>query len=264
MTRPISFLHAGGLGDIIYAIPAMLSVLENHRAEKAMLFLELGRETRYSGWHPLGTKLLDADFVNRLVPLLRAQSFIEDVRIYSGGAVDFDLNGFRRLPINPTTYCLPRWYFLFLIGTGWDLSRPWLTVDGDAKFRNHILVSRNPRLRSQFIHYGFMNDFADEIVFVGVRGEFEEFARECPRCTNFYEAPDFLELARVLMGARFFCGNQGFIYTLTEAMKTPRLLETNTRAANNVPTGPNCHDALFQEGFAYWFGALREKYPAAA
>jgi hypothetical protein len=194
--------------------------------------------------------------------LHKAQPYIEDVRIHKGEPVDVDLNGFRRLPINPTTYCLPRWYFLFLIGTRWDLAQPWLTVEPDPTFRNHIVVSRNPRLRSQFIRYEFMNEFADEIVFSGVRGEFEEFVRECPRCNRFYEAPDFLALARVLKGARFFCGNQGFLYTLAEAMKIPRLLETNTRAANNIPAGPYCHDALFQEGFEHWFRVLRDRYPA--
>jgi hypothetical protein len=89
-----------------------------------------------------------------------------------------------------------------------------------------------------------------------VRHEFDEFRRECPSCDNFYEAPDFLELAQLLAGARFFCGNQGFIYTLAEAMKTPRLLGTNTVAPNNIPTGPSCYEALFQKGFVYWFNFL--------
>jgi hypothetical protein len=105
-----------------------------------------------------------------------------------------------------------------------------------------------------------MNDLADKIVFVGVRREFDELRRECPNCERFYEAPDFLELAQVLAGARFFCGNQGFMYTLAEAMKTPRLFGTNTRAANNIPTGPHCNEALFSQGFIYWFNFICKEY----
>jgi hypothetical protein len=262
MSRCISFLHAGGIGDIVYAVPAILSVLKNKNADKAELYLEVGWPAKYpAGWHPLGNTLLDQDFVDRLTPLLKSQSYIHDVKLYDGRKVDCDLNGFRRLPINMNGYCLPRWYFLFIIGTNWDLSRPWIVVEANRKFKDYILVSRNPRLQSQYISYGFMNDLADKIVFVGVRHEFDEFRRECPNCKNFYEAPDFLELAQVLAGARFFCGNQGFIYTLAEAMKTPRLLETNNRAPNNIPTGPHCYEALFSQGFIYWFNFMCKEYP---
>jgi hypothetical protein len=261
MTRSISFAHAGGVGDIVYAIPAILSVLRNNRAAKADLFLQLGVETGYTGWHPLGSRLLDADYAARLKPLLLAQPCFGAVEIHDGRKVDCDLNGFRRLP-NLTTYCLPRWYFLVIQGTRWDLSQPWLAVPPDARYADRILVGRNARLRSPYIDYAFMNDHASEIVFVGVEREFEEFRKSCPACTDFYEAPDFLALARVVAGARFFCGNQGFVYTLAEAMKTPRLLETNVQAANNVPTGPHCCEALFQQGFEYWFRFMRGAYPA--
>ena len=44
-------------------------------------------------------------------------------------------------------------------------------------------------------------------------------------------------------------------------MKTPRLLETNNRAANNIPAGPHCYDALFQQGFVYWFNFMCKAYP---
>jgi len=262
MSRPISFLHAGGIGDIVYAIPAILSILKNNNVDQAELYLQPDREVAYSAWHPLGNKLLNLDFAERLTPLLKSQPYIADVRLYEGGKIDVDLNGFRRLPINPTTYCLPRWYFLFLVGTNWDLSKPWISVDKSGRFKDYILVNRNARLRSKFISYKFLNDFADRIVFVGVRQEFDEFRKECPSCDNFYEAPDFLELAESLAGARFFCGNQGFLYTLAEAMKIPRLLETNNVAANNIPTGPHCFEALFPQGFVYWFNFMCKEYPA--
>lgn len=104
MKQTISFAHAGGLEDIVYAVPAILSVLEYHRADRALLLLQLGWETRYSGGHPLGNKLLNDEFVRCLTPWLKAQPCIEDIRIHRGEPVDVDLHGFRRLPINPSTH----------------------------------------------------------------------------------------------------------------------------------------------------------------
>ena len=65
MSRHISFAHSGGIGDIVYAIPAILSVLKSNNADKADVYLQLGEETGYMGWHPLGTKLLDENFARR-------------------------------------------------------------------------------------------------------------------------------------------------------------------------------------------------------
>ena len=181
---------------------------------------------------------------------------IRRVEIYTGQPVDVDFDAFRQLPINHMTYSIPRWYFLFIRGAAWDLSQPWLHAPADRRYKDFALVGRNPRLQSPFIRYDFMDKYAERIVFVGVRHEFEEFRSQCPRCNNYYEAPNFLELASVLAGCRFYAGNQGLIYTLAEALKIPRLLETNVKAANNIPQGGACFDALFQEGFEYWFERL--------
>jgi len=260
--RVLSVKHSGGAGDIVYSIPALLSLVSQHRIERVTYYLQLNQEAHYSGRHPLGNVLLDAGFAARLKPLLLAQPAIQEVEIYSGQSVNVDFDVFRGLPINHAMYSIPRWYFLFVVGTAWDLSRPWLEVTPDTRFEGAVLVGRNPRLQSPFIRYDFIDKFADDVVFVGVRQEFDEFRLQCPRCTRFYEAPDFLELARVLAGCRFYVGNQGFIYTLAEALKIRRLLETNVKAANNVPEGGECYDALFQQGFEYWFEQLLKRTAA--
>jgi hypothetical protein len=84
-------------------------------------------------------------------------------------------------------------------------------------------------LQSPYIRYDFIDQYAEKVVFVGVRREFEDFRTQCPACTHFYEAADFLELAGVLAGCKFYAGNQGFIYTLAEALKIPRLMEAPGR-----------------------------------
>jgi hypothetical protein len=247
------------VGDVIYALPALLSLVSQRHIDEVTFYLQLNQAVQYSGWHPLGNLLLDKAYFEKLRPLLLTLPCIRRVEVYAGEPVDVDFDGFRRLPFNYGTYCIPRWYFLFVIGTNWDLSRPWLTVEPDFRFKDFALVGRNPRLQSSFIRYDFLNRYADEVVFVGVPQEFEQFRAQCPSCKHFYQASDFLELARVLAGCRFYVGNQGLVYTLAEALKVPRLLETNTRAANNIPEGGECFDALFQAGFEYWFAHLMQR-----
>jgi hypothetical protein len=248
--------HSGGVGDIVYALPALLSMVSQRRIDQVTVFLQLDKLVSYAGWHPLGNKLLDRAYFDRIKPLLLAQPYITQVEVYEGQAVDIDLDTFRTLPINRVGYSIPRWYFLCIIGTTWDLGQPWLTVEPNPRFSHSVLVGRNPRLQSPFIRYDFMDDYADEVVFVGVRHEYEEFLNQCPRCKNYYEAPNFLELASVVAGCRLYVGNQGLVYTLAEALKIPRLLETNNQVTNNVPQGGIFADALFQEGFEYWFKRL--------
>jgi len=255
----ISFKHSGNVGDIIYSLPAVRSLLRNKGIEKADYYIQLNVPMGYSGPHPLGNVLMNEKFFQMLKPLLKSQSFIDKVEIFENQKIDVDLDTFRKVPINPFTYCIPRWYFLFIVGTNWDLSLPWLEVEKDDRYKDKILVSRNPRLQSQYISYKFMEDYASEIVFVGVEEEFKDFKSVCSKCNEFYQASNFLELAKVLKGSRFVVANQGLIYTIAESIKIPRLLESNNKAANNIPIGPNGYDALFQKGFEYWFNYLRNK-----
>jgi hypothetical protein len=255
----LSVKHSGGVGDIIYSIPTLLSLIRDHRIARVVYHLQLDQHMQYSGPHPLGTLLLSRDYVEKLRPLLLSQPYIQQVEIYSGQKIDVDFDQFRRIPLNYSMYSIARWYFLLVIGASWDLSRPWLKVDPDYRFKDFVLIARNRRLQSPFITYNFLDKYADQIVFVGVPQEFDDFRTQCPSCTRFYEATDFLELARVIAGCRFVAGNQGFVYTLAEALKVPRLLETNIQAANNIPQGGDCCDALFQQGFEYWFARLLER-----
>ncbi len=254
--KTLTVKHSGGAGDIIYSLPTLMSLRETHGIGHVTFCLQLDQPTQYSGWHPLGNLLLDADFATKLRPLLLAQPYIDEVVIYSGQPIDVNFDMFRTAGLNFASYSIPRWYFLLFTGINRDLSLPWIVVEPDTRFRDFVLVGRNPRLQSPWIRYDFMNEFAERIVFVGVPREFEEFRAQCPAITRFFEAGEFLELARVLAGCRFYAGNQGLLYTLAEAMKIPRLLETNVQAANNIPQGGPCYDALYQRGFEHWFRAL--------
>src|SRR5271155_49910 len=102
--KSLSVKHSGGVGDIIYSIPALLSVAKTRRAEHVIYYLQLNQPQEYSTWHPLGNLLLDLSYANKLRPLLLSQSCIQSVEEYSGQPVDVDFDAFRQVPLNATMY----------------------------------------------------------------------------------------------------------------------------------------------------------------
>ena len=45
---------------------------------------------------------------------------------------------------------------------------------------------------------------------------------------EFHDCKDFLEMAEIVNSAKLFVGNLNFVYSLSEALKIPRLLEAST------------------------------------
>jgi hypothetical protein len=194
-----------------------------------------------------------------LKPLLESQSYINKVEIYTDQYIDIDLDLYRKVPINPFTYCIPRWYFLFIIGANWDLSKSWLDIEPDYTYKDYILISRNNRYNSKYINYGFIDsNMASQLIFVGVDSELMNIQQECPHIKNLYTSQNFLDLAKKIAGCKAFIGCAGFPYAIAEAIKVKRLLESNNVSANVVPSGGYHYDALFQKGFEYWFKFLLE------
>jgi hypothetical protein len=257
--RLINVCHSGNVGDIIYSLPSLIGLIQNNKCDKINYYIKLNVPMSYSGDHPLGNVLMNEDFYLKLKPLLESQSYINSVGVYVNERIDIDLDTFRKIPINFRAYSIPRWYFLFIVGSSYDLSLPWIFVKADDTFKDFCLVSRNKRYNSQFINYSSLNKYAKKIVYVGVEKEFREFQIECPDVKEFYCASSFLELAQKIKGCGCFIGPAGFPFALAESMNVIRLLETNTQCPNVIPQGGEYHEALFQQGFNFWSQRLMEK-----
>jgi len=250
--KTINVKHSGNSGDIIYSLPSLLGLKQQGKFDKINFYVHLNVPMGYSAPHPLGNVLMNEDFYLKMKPLLESQSYINKVAIYNNEKIDIDLDIFRSIPINLTSFSIPRWYMLFIIGTTYDLSIPWINVEIDETFKDKIMISRNKRVYSQHINYNVLNQYSDKIVFIGVEKEFVDFRIQCPNAKHFYCAIDFLDLAKKIKGCKGFIGCQGFPFTLAEAIKVNRLLETNNFAPNNIPEGGKHYEALFQQEFDYW------------
>tara|TARA_Y100001970_G_scaffold285474_1_gene405381 strand:+ start:3611 stop:4525 length:915 start_codon:yes stop_codon:yes gene_type:complete len=250
--KDISFLHSGHLGDIIYSLPTIKKLSENHNCN---FYIQINKtmDLKYFN-HPAGNFFLNEKLANMLLPLLREQNYLKKVEIYNGQNIEVDLDFFRKIPINIQFYS-PRWFFL-LTGVQTNLEKPYLEVKKHKEITNKIVIIRTFRARNHFINYKFLKNFND-LIFIGLPEEFEDLKKQIPNL-EFYDCKDFLEMSEIIKASKFFIGNQGLGYALAEALKVPRLLEANPDFPVIFPIGPNSYDFYHQNDFEKFFNTLNK------
>jgi len=241
----VHFKHFGLLGDVIYAIPAMKALAGN---KKIHLHLSVNEKSLYSKnmKHANKDKILTEKNVEMLAPLLLSQPGFGSCDILGGQKIDYDLDEFRKFPFDYNTNHICRWYF-HMYGITADLGKPWLTVTADESFRNEIVIARSFRYRAPGISYDFLKEYP-HISFVGMKEEYEDLKASIP-ALKYKPVSNFLELAQVIAGCKFFIGNQSFPFALAEALKVKRALELCFECPNVIPEGENAYDFVYQPQF---------------
>jgi hypothetical protein len=241
----VHFKHFGLLGDIIYAIPAMKALAEG---KKICLHLLINQKSLYSKTmkHVNKDKILTERNVEMLAPLVLSQPEFASCDVLTDQRIDYDLDEFRKFPFDYNTNHICRWYF-HMYGITADVSKPWLQVNPDESFKNEIVIARSFRYRAPGIGYGFLKGYPN-ISFVGVKEEYEDLKKAIPGLKH-KQVSNFLELAQVITGCKFFIGNQSFPFALAEALKVKRALELCFECPNVIPEGENAYDFVYQPQF---------------
>jgi len=202
-----TFLHSGDTGDVVYSLPAIKEL------GGGKIFLD-----------PLWeATLFNENNAKLLIPLLVAQPYIEDVALYNGEAIDYDLNRFRYSGLDLVTMNLSEAYLrTFSLPT--DLiNKQWLNV-GKRKVKS-VIFHRSARYHNNsFPWKDLVNRFKNQAVFVGLEEEHEQFVKSFGHIP-FYKVCDFLELAEVINGADLFIGNQSLPFAISEALHKKNCLE---------------------------------------
>jgi len=248
----ISFLHSGHLGDIINSLPLIKEISKN---KKCKLFIETYKLlplNLQNNENEFGKYYLNEFSVKKLLPLLSNQPFIKSVDIYNNEKIDVDLNLFREMPINFNIDSV-RWYF-HLTGIHGDLEKPYLTNINMHTKKDKIVIIRSNRRRNYLINYNFLNKHKD-ILFLGLKNEYLDLKKEIPNM-EFFDCENFLEMAEIINSCKLFIGNLSFGYTIAEALKKPRLLESGPGFPLVYPNGINAYDFYFQEHFENNFKKL--------
>lgn len=219
------FRHSGARGDIIYSLPLV----------KAM-----GGGTFLIDPHPIpaGKPSLGIEAATMMLPLLRCLPYVQEARVYSGETISHDLDRFRGVGETLFSEHLAHSHARALGVTldSIDLENPWLHV---APSRLADIVICRTGKRPGSLNWRLLKGFENRCVFVGTWNEFIDFKRDFALETAFHYCGDYLELARLVAGAKLVVSDQTFVFALAEGLKVPRVLEVFADAPNCLPQSSN-------------------------
>lgn len=243
MPSPINVIHSGNLGDIVYSIPTALALAEGRQIN---YYLKINTRAAYGNWyHPLTNVMLNKQYAEQMLPLLQAQPYIHEAKIYNGEHIDYDLDRFRHIGLDLGRGHIGRWLFL-TYGVQWDLSKAWIDVEPDYTYKDAIIVTRSHRYRNDQLNYRFLKNY--NVVFLGLEEEYSLFKQQVPNA-DFVTGKDFLQCAKWLKGCKFAIANQTLMFAISEAMKIPRILEIYRLGPNVIVSGGEAYDVWLQENF---------------
>lgn len=200
----LTFLHSGDLGDIVYSLASIKAL------GGGILYLTDKRPAR---------EALTPERMEAIIPLIKAQPYIEDVKIWDGRWVHYDFTGFR------ATYKQHRNIaecHADFVGANTDcINEPWIIVE-PAENSPKYVVNRTARYRNPSFPWVAMPH--NEAVFVGTNAEYDDFVRKTGAISRL--KGDLLQVAQWIAGSSAFYGNQSVCYAIAEGLKRPSIQET--------------------------------------
>jgi hypothetical protein len=243
--------HSGNAGDILYSLPAIRQACYNAN-DKAILYLHIDQPANYAqGFvHPLGNVMLNKYMATMLKPLLKQCLFIEDVLIYNGQKIDYDLDKFRQIGLNLGAGNISRWYFQAFPELTCDLVQPTIEMQLSRILNETIVINRTERYQNGQIDYSILNQYSNPKYFVGTEHEYHLMSK-IVKNLQYQEVSNFYELADLINNCKVFIGNQSMNFAIAEQLKSNRILETYFGCPNVIPCGGRAFDIFNQEGFEY-------------
>jgi hypothetical protein len=255
----LNITHSGNAGDVIYALPTIKKIHEV-TGVPVCFYLRINKplpDPIFSNVaHSMGAVMINANTANKLISLLKTQSYISSIDIYNDQKihVDFDFFRSKTLPLNNAN--IARWCS-YVTGITPELWRPWLFATPDISFKDKIILARSERYRNSIINYSFLKNY-DNVLFIGIKSEYEDMKKSIPDLKLFH-TESFLEIAQIIAGCKFFIGNQSFPYAIAEALKIPRILEAYYHVPHVIPEGENAHDFYYQNHFESLVNQLNKR-----
>jgi hypothetical protein len=187
-----------------------------------------------AGWHAGRYTQADIDFI---MPLIKAQNYINDVKLWDGSDVDYDLreqykfwtrrNGKVEDWAGNQTEC-------YALACGLDIHEhrkallidPWIDVEPIHVKGKPIIINRTFRhikqdqtiVNPQWMHWITEESLEDTALFVGSKQEHEDFCTIHSCDVEHKEVENMLELAQLIKGCEQFMGNQSMALSLAIAL----------------------------------------------
>ena len=267
LMQATNFLHNGSIGDVWASLPAM-KAYNLKTGKKVNIYLVNGQKAIYynGAVHPTVNEkgelvMLNAAAIEMMIPLLKAQPFVNEAKIWEDEPIHIDLNKIRETNVGMPNGCISRWYFYPFPDLACDLSKVWLTVpDSEEDFaKDKIIITRTERYLNININYSFLKKYEEEILFSGTDLEYAIFNARFKLNTKRLIIKDFLQLAQALKQCKFHISNQTQAFQISQGLKIPRIVELCVYAPNVIVVGENAYDFLAQEGLEYYVELLYNK-----
>lgn len=263
-----NFSHAGNTGDVIASLPALRQFYRK-TGRKPILFLVKDHPAEYyeGATHPVKDEngnyvSLNKQMIDMLIPLLKCQDYLEDVKETTAFDMDMALTpeecNENNIHINLSkirdTFCnipngaIQRWYFYVYPDLACDLTEKWLYVqDAEKNYaKDKLIVARTERYLNENIDYSFLKKYEDDLLFAGTMREYNNFCMNFDLCIPKLHIENFLQLAQALKQSKGLLSNQTMIFQIAEGLKIPRIVELCAHAPNVIPMGEYAYDFYAQ------------------
>lgn len=205
---------SGDLGDVVSGV---LGTLQTTPGKHTVLLRDDGR-----------TKGI-VKRAHLITPLIKAQPYIDDCRVWNGEEVDWVSEKFRN-GFHSTTNTLLYAHASHAKSVGLIDNLPlgreqWLFATPDKKAEGRVVINRSPRYQNPHFPWNEVVKFyGSAIMFVGLPEEHYMFEQLYGK-VEYRPTKDLLETARLIAGSQLFIGNQSVAFNVAEGLKVQRILE---------------------------------------
>ena len=249
--KVLNFLHSGHAADIVNVLPVIKELSKNYTCN---FYINIKKPIDFYYKHPAGKFYLNKKIYELIKPLIKKQTYINNISIFDNQEIDINFDIIRELPIN-LTFDNAR-YASVITGVYPDLTSQFLECEEHNKFRGYVAIQRTFRYRNQFVNYKFLNNYK-KLLFIGIESEYEDL-KKTVKNLEFHNCRDFLEMAEIIRSSKFTLGNSSLAFPIAEGLKVPRLLEACPYFPAAQPHGKNAYDFYFQNQFESLFKYLYE------
>lgn len=264
--RKLVVSHSSNMGDIVYSLPFVRALAKELNYKKVTFVITYNYPATYNkafmyAAHPFGNVTMSLKGAEMVKPLLARQNYIEEVLLHdytNGGAYTDPVNGVLNLELM-RTYGLyldrgdiTKWY-QNIYATKEDINnwQPWLeNIQPSKNIVGKIVCCRSMRYWRP-LNMKILAPYANKIVFLGVQEEWESFCSYVGEEVHHHKVNDFLEAAEIIRASKFCFGNQTGLFSIMEALKVPRVLESNPHLPNVITNG--------KSGYMAWDNLYFEK-----
>lgn len=185
-----------------------------------------------------GTVKFNWSSANFLLPLIKNQSYLDNVELYNNQIYDYNYGDHpQNIPVvvgtNLTAYHASK----FNLIDDHRINDPWLESDtiNDAFFQDkRIIVNRTARYHGNIkFYYDFLKYFHPKyLLFVGLEKEYTDFKNAFGANIDYAPTDSSIDLARIINTVPFFIGNQSLCCAIATGLNRTCFIEHCPNAAN--------------------------------